>query len=168
MVKKLEEVFDIPIKQEKECADKCGCGKPPNKMDPELQSEIDKYLNSIKTEIATSKAPPAKAPRKHNLTPEGKEKMLSNIQKAREVRRMNVEKSKAHEPQKEIPTPMAKQETPPIKMEPKAQAAPVIQPVIKAEPIQQAPEPKGSLKPEGFPKTPYIIKSSFKRAPWVK
>ncbi len=159
MVKKLEEVFDIPMKQEKECADKCGCGKPPNKMDPELQSEIDKYLNSIKTEIATAKAPPAKAPRKHTLTPEGKEKMLSNIQKAREVRRLNIEKSKAPEPQKEITPFVAKQEAPPPPPPPpketsKAPATPVIQPV-KAPIIQQ-------------PAAPYIIKSSFKRAPWVK
>lgn len=171
--KKLEEVFDIPEKHEH---DKCGCGAQPQKMDDELKAEIDKYLNNIKEEVKKPQPIEPKKPRVHTLTPEGKSKMLENIQKAREVRRKNLDIKKE--------TKAEPKDLKPMENKPISETNMNTAPAEDIKPVQ-IPEPSGSTKRDAFQKTAetiiphtaniepvqapkYIIKSSFKKAPWVK
>jgi hypothetical protein len=174
MSDKLDEIFDVP-KDKKEtkkpCDEGCGCGKPPQKQNAELEIEINKYLDEVKKEV-NKPVEQKKEPRKHILTAEGKEKMLANVKKAREarMRKYDIEKQKREAVKIEDKKPE------PVKQESKTLPTTM-------EPVVSQPGQTKGLKTTNLPTEPakakqpiitappmvkYIIKSSFNKAPWVK
>ena len=168
----LKEVFEIPepkIKQE-DCNQSCGCeGKKPQEQDKELEVEINKYLDEVKSQV--NKPKEIKQPRKHLITPEGKAKMLENIEKAREKRKQNIENTRIKSQpdiKQEVKQPDIKQPEP----ETQKREVPQSQPT-RTEPIvsKVATETPKQIVIPVIPviiQPKYIIKSTFKKAPWVK
>jgi hypothetical protein len=84
----MNDVFEIPTEpKEKKC---CGKKVMPQKADPEFEKDVSNYLDEVKRTISEKKAP-----RKNNITEEGRKQMLANLKKGRETRKMNL--NKAHE-----------------------------------------------------------------------
>jgi hypothetical protein len=176
----LKDVFDIPEKKEMNTEHTvdddvcCKTPKMPQIEDPELQKEINAYINEIKrgislgkssmNEIKSKPAKEEKAPRKNNVSEEGRKQMLANLKRGRETRKVNL--NKAHEVrQQEL-----KADIDEVKSLLKSTV--LKQPFEQPKPVEQ---PKPSEQPKAListgpvivaPQKPYIVHSTFRKPIW--
>jgi hypothetical protein len=161
--------------------------------------EIPESLNDLDPKGEIAKTPPQgpvkekpvkdNAKKKNNVSEEGRLKMLANLKKGREARKMNL--NKAHEQRQQelksdidslkqlvkdalMPKPPEGQtkEKPSEPVAPAAPAAPVapVSPVVPEVQPPQGPKPvvQNLPQPPKVPEVapPYVIKYAFKRPMW--
>ena len=158
--KSVEDVFEKP--EIKEQHDECN-HKDPQKEDPELKVEIEKYLDEVKKETNKPK-------RKNNVSEEGRKVMLSNLKKGREARKVNL--NKEHEKRNDD----LKKELEEVKNLIKSQSSQSVKEtnpndnrrlitVKEQNTEKQIIQTIPIIKPEII--KPHIIKSTFKKTLWV-
>jgi len=154
----MEEVFEISNKTLTDLK---------NIKEPEPEPE--------KSEIGKVKKERIKLPRKkHEISPENKEKMLENLRKGREARKNSglVKSSKSQDiimkELTELKSLMTSQKQEPVKIEqPKAEQPKVEQPkvVVKTEPVKVVISQPVNIPKVEPPKQPSVY-STFKRPIW--
>ena len=168
----MNDVFEIPAEpKEKKC---CGKKVMPQKADPEFEKDVSNYLDEVKRTISEKKAP-----RKNNITEEGRKQMLANLKKGRETRKMNL--NKAHEVrQNELKAEIDEMKTllkstlvdkkveaePPKVEPPKVEAVKIAPPEVKQQ-VPVVPLVKVIPAPVVAPPVKQlIIKSTYKKPLW--
>jgi hypothetical protein len=88
----MNDVFEIPTEPKEKKLNSKNNQRVilPQKADPEFEKDVSNYLDEVKRTVSAQKAP-----RKNNITEEGRKQMLANLKKGRETRKMNL--NKAHE-----------------------------------------------------------------------